>query len=292
MEHTDYLVRSFHPDFVDIKWLEERYELYCVTKHDLEVTTTLKRLQHAPSHPKVVHKIFGRDSSTSKILLFHNEKTYEEYMNLITRKTKQTSYTDFKDRVAHASVQTGVLSDSKSLVQSLRSDRQRYVDVLTLYELIHMTYFCKDEYTLNTHPQRQWIIDYLCELVKNVNSQTCDFRFSVDCQGLQTESLIKEVRSILLSSFTPVIHPRCITVISDAKMGPTPLDVHTPISSSYDAHHTKIKGRTIIGRNETRHSLPTTYNSPISSTIASPIPDTLLPAWTGSMLTRMEDTDL
>jgi hypothetical protein len=288
----DYILHSFHPDFVDVQRLEKKFKEFCSRKYQVEMLTTQKRLKYAPYHSKVVHKIFGRESSTSKVLLYHDEDTYKDYMKLITRNKTNPQMKNNKDRVVQASVLTGVVSDAKSLVMSVRSDAHLYLDVLTLFELVNMTYFCKDDYICNTHPGRRWIVEYLCETVSNITSHKCGFDFSVDSQGLQTETLLKEVRSILLSCTPPMKRPINIAVKKRGHYTPLLLHIPEPLSSSYYAHHSRLKGRTIIGRNETRHKIPTTYSSPISNTIAKPMPDTLLPACTGSMLTRMEDTDL
>lgn len=294
MEEVDYIVRSFHPAFIDVSWLEARFKEFCSRKYKVDMTTTMKRLKHAPYHAKVIHKLFGRDSSTSKVLLYHDKETFDDYMKLITRNEHHPhiSMSSNKGRVAQASVLTGVLSDAMGLVESVRWDTRLYIDVLTLFEIVHMTYLCKDEYVCNTNPNRRWIVDYICEMVSNVTSYKCSFSLSTDSDGLLTESLLRDVRCILLTCLSPMKQPSIITVLKDEEKTSVILDAHAPLSSSFVAYHSKMKGRTIIGRNETRLELHTTNNSPISSTIARPMPDTLLPACTGSMLTRIEETDI
>ena len=133
-EEIDYIVHSFHPDFVDIPWLEKRFNEFCSRKYHVEMIITQKRMRYAPYHSKVLHKIFGRENSTSKVLLHHDEDTYKDYMRLITRNETHPQMENKKDRVAQASVLTGVVSDAKGLVESVRYDTQIYLDVLTLFE--------------------------------------------------------------------------------------------------------------------------------------------------------------
>ncbi len=119
--------------------------------------------------------------------------------------------------------------------------------MLTLFETVHMTYFCKDEYICNTN--RRWIVDYICEMVSNITSHKCSFNFSTDSYGLLTGTLLKNVRGILLSCLSPIKQPSMIAVLKHEVKTHVMLDVHASLSSSFLAYNSRLKGRTIIERN-------------------------------------------
>lgn len=291
MDKTESILCSFHPQFINIPWLEKRFKEFCSKKHDVDMKTIQLRLTHAPNHAKVVNKIFGRDSSTSKVLMYHDDKTFSEYLQLTSRKDVPQKL-DYKGKIGQASVLMGAVSDMESLVVAVMYNTPLYVDVLTLFELVNMTYFCKTDYLHDTHPSRRWIVNYLCDIVSNVTSYTSSYDFSIDCQGLQTEKLLKEVRSTLLSCVPIKRMSTHIDVTERDKCSQTILDIPRPLSSTYLAHVSRLRGRTILGKNEQRYDALTTYTSPISNTIAKPMPETLLPACTGSIVTKMDVTDL
>jgi hypothetical protein len=260
----------------------------------VDLITTQRRLMYTPVRPMVVHKVLGRENSLSKVLMYHDEDTFQEFMGLISDDQDDqdipTTY-NLKDRLGVASILTGVMKDAKDLVESIRHYHDLYVDVLMLFELVNMTFFCKEEYLKNTDKTKQFIIHHICRLVKNVSSEICSFQFATDNEGLQTESLLKDVKCMIFSSISSHPHVEQIgRVIQNTDIRNT----GKPMTDTYRAYHAKLRARTIIGRNEMRDPKKphTMYTSPISRAIARPIPDTLLPACTGSMLTKMESTDL
>lgn len=200
----DWLVRSFHPILYDMNWLQQRFELFCQAKLQIDFTWAQNRLQHAPVHAKVIHKLFGRHNPIASILLHHQEDQdmFESYViGMYGQKGIEKSMMETtKDRTALACALTGPLNDAKKIIKSLlRGGGQLVLDLLMLFELVHMTVFCKKEYESNTEPYHHWMISYICNLVDKVSVNDTSLTFAMECEGLQTQTLLKIVRSLLVS---------------------------------------------------------------------------------------------
>ncbi len=286
----DLLLKSFHPYHLNVKWLEERFKQFCKKKYELEKVATEKRVKHAPFHRKVIHKLFGRNSSIGKIILYHDDTDFKKYMST-TCHFPPTETRDKKEQIVEASVQLGILKIAMDLVDSVKHDCDTYTSVLLLFELINMAFFCKEEYIKNTHPKRRWIVLYLCDIIHNITFQKCSYEFSTSNDGLQAESLLQEMRCIMMSMFQT---PRVFSVVDKMYRDGDPSFTKEPIplSSTYFSYHSRLRGRTILGLNEKKDKIHTEYTSPISSMNAMPMPDTLAPACTGSTPTKIDDTDL
>ena len=248
MDKQDYLMLSFHPDLYNVSWLEARFQVFCENKSKVDVKNTMRRLKHAPVHPKVVHKLLGRHSSTSKAFLHKDSQTFKQYLDLITHDTDPNPLEEPKHLLSRATVQCSALGDAKNLIKHLRGDQTIYTDILTLFELVNMTYFCKEEYMRNTDPSHIWIVHYICQLVDNITFHKTDHSFAHKARGLQTESLLKTVRATMLSVRLPTMIERPIFV-SPAKIPhpPTSPLPETPLIDRYPAFHSDLKGRTLIG---------------------------------------------
>ena len=249
---NDWLVRSFHPAFQDRQWLSNRFEQFCNKKMETDILATRKRLQHATVQPRIVHKLFGRHNPVCDVLLHGDKVTFEEYMKhtvgLGVSKRHWESCENEWDRMVSAVVLTGPLADAKQLVESLRTEESMHLHILVLFELVHMTYFCKAQYLENTPKERHWIIHYFCKLAENIALETVSLDFAVDNNGLQTETLLKTVSSVM-SSIIPVKRSIDVSFETTRRKSPTHVVRElTPLASSSHAFFNAARGRTLLGK--------------------------------------------
>jgi hypothetical protein len=210
----DWLDRSFNPGSNNRSWMEERFKLFCSNKISIDYRAAKKRLLHAPFHPKVVHKMLGRHHPLSSVLLHEEgdvfiryvQERYGDYIPL-------DIYYDCRLAQSHclalACTITGPLSDALLLVEAVAPIPSLQREVLVLFELVHMTYFCREEYLLHTEKTKHVYITYICSLVKKAGLNQCDMSFALDCDGAQTDSLLARVRSLFLyhpKTPTPEVH--------------------------------------------------------------------------------------
>lgn len=214
----DWLVKSFHPTCHDVHWLQQRFDAFYQAKLQTDFEWAQMRLKHAPVHAKVVHKLFGRHDPVSDLLLHHGEdkNLFESYVYDMfgERGIEKRMLETVKDRIALTCALTGPIRDAKRVMSSLlTSGTELKVDTLMLFELVHMTVFCKEEYMSNVKPCYQWVINYICHLVQKVSLNETSLPFAIDSNGLETDTLLKQVRSLMLSCYPnqqvqQVIHVR------------------------------------------------------------------------------------
>lgn len=203
----DWIVKSFHPICNDVQWLRQRFDAFCQAKLHIDFAWAQTRLKHAPVHAKVLHKLFGRHDPISSFLLHHGEdkNLFESYISDVfgEKGIEKRMMETTKDRIALACALTGPLRDAKQVMGSLLTDRSGLtVDTLMLFELVHMTIFCKEEYMSNVKASHQGIVDYICHLVEKASlNETCLPLLAIDSDGLETQTLLRNVTSLVMSCY-------------------------------------------------------------------------------------------
>lgn len=242
----DWLIKSFHPTCHDVQWLQQRFDAFYKAKLQIEFLWTQMRLKHAPVHAKVVHKLLGRHNPVSELLLHHGDDRdlLESYINdMFGKKGIENEMLDtVKNRIALTCALTGPLRDANQLVSSfITSDGDLRVDTLMLFELVNMTVFCKNEYMSNVKPHHQWIVNYICQMVKEVSLNEVSLPFAIGSDGLVTHTLLKQVQSLISSCYP---NQRVHQQIHVAPM--TDEDPCPSISVWHRAFLNEMKGRLIV----------------------------------------------
>ena len=257
--------KAFHPIYYCLEWLEMRFENFCDIKKSIDTSATNLRIKHAPLHPKIVYKIFGRHMQLSSLFLAKRKtaiQSYLKYAQYVTHEEELNQCDDLRSLLAITIAITGPLHDAKEMVRSLKVDRSKYyLDALQLFECVHLTFFDRSVY----EDSSKFVIDYICDLTRATTYNENNCRFCLQNGGLQTETLLQHI-----SSFVASMTGTHSFIGNDA---------NETSPCMYNAYYDSLRSRCFIQANE---RILTTYESSKRKTIANPIPDVPLPACTGS----------
>ncbi len=256
-DDTDWLVRSFHPYSKDVIWLRQRFGIFCIRKMHVDFEAQTKIILSAPLHQKIIHKLFGRHNPLSSILLHGDKQCFETYMENtlgkhMDRENWPVSCEKMSERAVLAYVLTGPLLDAKKLIEALHvSDDLLYRDVLTIFELVHMTYFCHKDYVRNARKEGRWIVPYFRQLTENISHHKTDFDFCLSSNGLINQTLLTTVSAMMMGVVRGRERERTVHVDSEERKCPSALTRGeiSPIACSPMAMFNQMRGRTLMGKN-------------------------------------------
>ena len=131
---------------------------------------------------------------------------------------------------------TGPLKDAKLLVETLKYEQtDLYVESLQLFECIHLTFFDKDVYK----ESNKFIVDYICDVTKATTFNDNSYTFSLENNGLQTDTMLQNIKTIVSSSSSSSFISKKIKYEPNNK-----------VYSKYDAYYDEMRSRTLINSNE------------------------------------------
>ena len=187
---------SFHPILYDISWLEERFNILCSIKEKIDMNAMKIKIKHATLHPKIIYKFLGRHNHLATLFVQNNIEAIKSFLDFQNHSVDDS---DIKTLFAYAVCVTGPLKDAKLLIQSLKHERiyqHVYVEVLQLFECIHLTFFDREVYRDTPH---NTVIDFICDATKATLFNDNTYNSSLQNNGLQTDTLLQNIKAIVSS---------------------------------------------------------------------------------------------
>ena len=240
---TTKIEMSFHPSKYSLSWLEQRFEKLCQIKKRIDILSTKTKLKHTPLHPKIIYKFLGRHSNLASLFVQNNIGAIKSFLKFQDNgdddddDDEQQQDNDLKSLLSLAICITGPVRDAKLLVQSLKtSQKDLYVDCLQLFECVHLTFFDKDVYA----DSNDFIVDHICDITKSTTFNENSYYFSLQNTGLQTETMLDNIRAIVVSS--------SVGSYKEIKYGKRDC-----LYSTYDAYYDSLRSRCFINSNEKQY---------------------------------------
>lgn len=227
---------SFHPIHYDISWLEERFDILCTIKEKIDMNAIETKIKHATLHPKIIYKFLGRHNRMATLFVQNNIEAIKSFLDFQNHSVDDC---DIKTLFAYAVCITGPLKNAKLLIESLKHERTYqhvYVEVLQLFECFHLTFFDREVYGNTPY---NTVIDFICDATKATIFNDNSYNFSLQNNGLQTETLLQNIKAIVSSL------SKCTEKEVDCKE-----QYNSPLFTKYDAYFDNLRSHTLITSNE------------------------------------------